>query len=395
LTPASIVQVVSLPVQVASHASAQVNSQPQPLSQVQAEPVAHPVSMQSLQPPGQTHAPDEQSVSGNEHALPHIPQFASSVRTSVSQPFALMLSQLPQFVSHMPTAHVPVAHDSVARARLHPVPQLPQFDVVVSDVSHPSEVVPLQLPQPPLQVVSVHVPDAHDSLAFGRLQPVPHEPQSERVVSGVSQPLLSTPSQLPNPDVHVTRSQVRAAQDSTAFGRLHATPQLPQSVKVSSRVSQPFVAFMSQLPNMRSHAVRVQVPVAQDSVAFARLQDVPHEPQSASVFSGVSHPSSTSPLQSPQPMSHARTQAPLVQLGVAWFVLHALPQPPQWFASVLMLAQVPPGQRVSPAAQPLTQPVVGSHAGVPPVQRIPQAPQFMVVERSTSHPSASMPLQSA
>ena len=393
-TRASIVQVVPLPVQVASHPSAQVNAHPQPLSQVQTEPPLHPVSMQSVQPPGQAHAPDEQSVSGNVHALPHMPQFASSLRTSVSHPFALMLSQSPQFGSHMPTAHVPVAHDSVARARVHPVPQLPQFDVVVSDVSQPSEVMPLQLPQPPLHVVSAHVPDAHDSPALGRLQPVPQVPQSESVVSEVSQPLVSTLSQLPNPAAHVTSAQLRVAHDSVAFGRLHATSQAPQSVSVSSRVSQPLERVPSQLPNAASHAVSVQVPVAHDSVAFARLQDVPHEPQFVSVFSGVSHPSARLPLQLAHPASHASTQEPLEQVGVAWLVLHALPQPPQWFGSVAVFAQLPE-HRVSPLAQPLTQPVEGSQIGVPPVHRIPQALQFIVVDRSTSHPSDAVPLQSS
>ena len=64
-------------------------------------------------------------------------------------------------------------------------------------------------------------------------------------------------------------------------------------------------------------------------------QDTPHTPQwFGSAASGVSHPSPSSPLQSPKPASQAATRhCPASQRAVARDRRHARPQPPQWARS--------------------------------------------------------------
>lgn len=210
-----------------------------------------------------------------------------------------------------------MAHELVPRVWLHVVPQLPQSVSVLSGVSQPFASIPSQSSHPSLQAVMVHVPVAHDSLAFTRLQLVPQEPQFESVSSRVSQPFAGSPSQLPQPALHVPSVHVPVAQDSLAFGRLHGTPQPPQLESVLKDVSQPFAGRPSQFAHPASQAVTAHDPVAHDSVAFERLQLVPQAPQSVRETSCVSHPSLTSPLQLPQPSSQVRTQLPEVQDGVA------------------------------------------------------------------------------
>ena len=91
------------------------------------------------------------------------PQFALSVFRSASQPSEAMPLQLPQPEAHAPTPHMPDAQPAVAWAgAAQTVPHTPQFATVVSrSVSQPSEAVPLQLPQPVLQVPTPQVPAVH------------------------------------------------------------------------------------------------------------------------------------------------------------------------------------------------------------------------------------------
>ena len=48
------------------------------------------------------------------------------------------------------------------------------------------------------------LPLAHVAVAFARLHPTPQPPQLVSVLSGVSQPFDTTPSQLPQPVAHET-----------------------------------------------------------------------------------------------------------------------------------------------------------------------------------------------
>jgi hypothetical protein len=98
---------------------------------------------------------------------------------------------------HDEIAQAPVAHVAVAFAREHPVPQPPQFVSDVSPVSQPLLSTPSQLPQYALHDEMAHEPVPHVAVALAREHVLPQLPQFVSEVSAVSHPLLSTPSQLP------------------------------------------------------------------------------------------------------------------------------------------------------------------------------------------------------
>ncbi len=125
-----------------------------------------------------------------------------------------------------------------------------------------------------------------------RVQLLPHTPQLATSVVSV----LHTPPQ------SVCPAGQAQAPPLQALPPLHALPQVPQLVLVLSAASQPFASTLSQLPQPALQPVRVQLPVEQLAVPFARLQTVPQEPQLASVLSGVSQP--TAVVQLPKPGLH-------------------------------------------------------------------------------------------
>lgn len=59
------------------------------------------------------------------------------------------------------------------------------------------------------------------------------------------------------------------------------------------------------------------------------------------VLSWASQPFATLPSQFPHPASHASTQLPALQVGVAWLVLQAAPQVPQLSGSVFRFRSQP------------------------------------------------------
>jgi hypothetical protein len=222
-------------------------------------------------------------------------------------------SQSPQPAAQAVIWQLPLAQDSVAFARLHPTPQPPQFASVVSGCSQPSEVIELQLPNPGEHMPNVQTPVEQVSVAPGKSQSSPHAPQFASVLSGVSQPSAADPLQLPNPGSHIAIAQPPATHMPDAFAGSQNTPHPPQfasDVRVS--ISQPLEATPSQSAKPVEQAVIWQLPLAQLSVAFARLQVVPHEPQFAAVVSGASQPFESTPSQSSKPASHV----PIAQLPV-------------------------------------------------------------------------------
>ena len=87
-----------------------------------------------------------------------------------------------------------------------------QFESVPSCVSQPACMLE-QSRKPVLQVVSVHTPVAHDSVAFARSQTMPQPPQCELfVLVLVSQPLPGKSSQSSQPVSQVVTWQVPVAQ---------------------------------------------------------------------------------------------------------------------------------------------------------------------------------------
>lgn len=131
-------------------------------------------------------------------------------------------------------------------APMHRVPQVRQSVAVDRSVSHPSLGSELQSSNPASQLAIAHVPVAHDSIARGSEHAPPQLPQSLIVRREVSQPVSAAPSQSPYSASHAPTSQVPVAQLSVAFASEHAMPQPPQSVRLSVNTSHPVSGFPSQ-----------------------------------------------------------------------------------------------------------------------------------------------------
>jgi len=125
------------------------------------------------------------------------PLQCTSVLSACSQPFALLPSQSPNPGEQDVAMHVPVVHVSPEPAMSQTVPHVAQLARVFSGVSQPFAGIVSQLPQSELQAPSVHVPVAQLAIAFAREQLVPQVAQLVSVVSDVSQPFASVASQLP------------------------------------------------------------------------------------------------------------------------------------------------------------------------------------------------------
>jgi hypothetical protein len=146
-----------------------------------------------------------------------------------------------------------------------------------------------------------------------------------------------------------------------------------------------------------------QTPDTHEAVAFAAMHACPHAPQLVSdVARFTSQPSDACPLQSPNPLSHVRTQLPLWQLAVAFEpAAHTTPHAPQ-LARLESDASQPfaatPSQSPNPALQLPIPHTPFWHAAVPFAveQASPHAPQLVTLEaRLVSQPFARSPSQLA
>ncbi len=114
------------------------------------------------------------------HALPQRPQWTLLVASWLSQPFAIIPSQLAKPGRHAPSPHIPSAHVGEALgSEAHTRPQLPQLrGSSAMLVSHPSAGFMLQSANPGLHVLMPHIPREQpgDALA-GVAQGALHAPQ--------------------------------------------------------------------------------------------------------------------------------------------------------------------------------------------------------------------------
>jgi hypothetical protein len=273
-------------------------------------------------------------------------------------------------------------------------------------VSHPLAGLPSQLAKPALQLATVHMLPEHPDVAFDALHMRPQAPHAVTVlVRFTSHPLAGLPSQSAKPLVQAY-IQLPPVQLAVALARAaQVRPQPPQCVtllRVST--SQPSAATMLQSARPVVQ-VNPQVPIAQVVVAPARPgHTVPHAPHAATLLAMlVSHPLATFASQSARPMSHMLTeQLPPVQLAAPPMTVHTRPQPPQCEVLVRRSTSHPlaalPSQSAKPALHAYTQPplvqlavalALAAHAR-------PQPPQCAVLLRvSTSQPSVAIMLQSA
>ncbi len=236
------------------------------------------------------------------HGLAHAPQFASDVRRSASQPFAAIPSQLPKLVLQV-KPHVAPVHALLAFATAgHAAPHIPQLasDVRVS-VSQPFAAIASQLPRPAAHDATVQIPAAHAAVANGSEHAVAHDPQlATEVRKSASQPLAVLPSQLPKPALQLAITQAPATHDGVAFASKHAALQAPQlATDVLRSVSHPFAVFPSQSPRPGMQVVGRQTPIRHAAPEPGNEHDVAHVPQCAtSVSRFTSHPLAVSPSQS-------------------------------------------------------------------------------------------------
>lgn len=220
-------------------------------------------------------------------------------------------------------------------------------------VSQPLPRLPSQFPKPELQT-GAQAPALQAVVPFGFVQVVPQPPQLLTVLSGVSQPLLAAASQLPKPLLHVPSVQLPVAHDSEAFARLQGMPQPLQLVVVRMLVSQPSLGSPSQLEKPVLQ-LGVQTPPLQAVVPLSLSQIVPQAPQFEVVFSGVSQPFSLLPSQLPKPALHVIEQAPRAQLALPLAVPQTVPQAPQLVMLVWVLVSQPFGALPSQLPQGAVQ----------------------------------------
>jgi hypothetical protein len=281
------------------------------------------------------------------HGVPQTPQFVSEV-SDASQPSETVPLQLPQFGLHDNSTHEPVEQDSLALDRSHADPHVPQLDSVVSDVSQPFVVLPSQLPQVGLHAISAHEPVVHDSVALARSHATPQLPQSVSVVSDRSHPSEPLPLQLPHPPTHPEKAHAPVMHVApVAFAGLHGTPHAPQFKSVVSVASQPSASELLQSPHGVSQLEIRQTPVEQDSLARARSHGTPHAPQFSSVVSCVSHPLLRMPSQSPQLRLQLGEHCPATHVAVSacGIALHTAPPSvaPSQLSSAPLHASIAPG----------------------------------------------------
>jgi hypothetical protein len=166
---------------------------------------------------------------------------------------------------------------------------------------------------------------------------------------------------------------------AVAFATLvvQVVPQVPQSS-----------ALLVRLTHVEPQSVGVPVghPDTQLPAEHTGVPPVhawPHEPQFALFVCSLTH----APLHSENPLLQENPQALLLQYAVALatLVVQTLPHVLQSDVSLVVFTQVPP-QSVWPVAHPEmhvavppSAPPVVEQMGVPPVQVLPQAPQFDAV----------------
>lgn len=298
-------------------------------------------------------------------------------------------------------SQTPLAQVSPELTNEQTVPHAPQLASVVSEVSQPLASTPSQLAKPGLQKSIRHEPFEHSAVAFARAHATPHPPQLVSVVNEVSQPLVSMPSQFANPLLQEAVAHVPLRHVALALARAHAMPQPPQSTVLRSDVSHPFASSASQSPKPAKQEPMRQLPLVQSAIAPARPHAVRQLPQSVVVRSEVSQPFATLPSQSAHPASQLEIpQLPLEQSPLACAGAQARPHAPQLVKVLTRVSQpllVIPSQLPKPGTQSVSVQAPAAHDAVPlgNAQGTPHAPQFERLRIEVSQPSAVDALQSS
>ncbi len=279
------------------------------------------------------HAPA--AFATDEHTFPHDPQLFLSFDRATSHPFAYTLSQFEN----------PAAHVSPQRPAKHPgapfacivqaTPHAPQLPIVVSAVSQPFATMPSQSAYPVSHRPIVQCSATHAGSAWGRLHRIPQVPQ-------LSGSVETWTHDAPHRVSLGSQFAAQALREHTIVPT-HAFPQRPQfAPSVARLASHPVAGLWSQFSYGAVHA-SAHVFVAHDPVPCSGdAQTVPHAPQLASVFRAVSHPSSMLRLQLPKLPVHVIPHCMSLHTGAAFApaTVHCAPQAPQ-LATLVMSASHP------------------------------------------------------
>jgi hypothetical protein len=166
-----------------------------------------------------------------------------------SQPLLVFASQVEKPGLQLLNRQEPVEQEVDALVREQVVPQAPQLELVVMLVSHPLVWLPSQLANPELQEAMLHAPEAQVAEALVREQEVPQVPQLVSELREASQPLVLLPSQLASPALQLAIWQEPVPQVAVAPVLEQEAPHDPQLERVLTGVSQPLEATPSQFPN--------------------------------------------------------------------------------------------------------------------------------------------------
>jgi hypothetical protein len=196
-------------------------------------------------------------------ARPQEPQLLLLVRRFTSQPSARLPLQLAKPGLHVAIAHVPLAQAAVALAKAQRLPQAPQWVVALRTlVSQPLPVFMSQLPQPAAQVPP-QVPLMHVRITLGKDgQMLPQDPQLFGLVWRLTQAPVAAQKVVPAAQA---LAQTPPAHTCPMVQRL---PQAPQLFEVTRAVSQPSSARPLQLPKPALQAPRPHDPPVQVAAAL-------------------------------------------------------------------------------------------------------------------------------
>jgi hypothetical protein len=207
------------------------------------------------------------------HAFPQVPQFCKVFR-GVSHPVKGLPSQSPKPLLQATSMQLPLPHDSVAFARSQALPQAPQCVSVFRSVSQPLFGLLSQSSKPSVQA-GAQAPALHIVVPCWFVHMTAQAPQFWFVLSGASHPVAGLLSQSSKPLTQPSSWQVPVPHDTTPFGRLHAVLHAPQLISVLSGVSQPVIMSLSQLSNPVVQLAIWHIPPEQTSTALGKLHSIP------------------------------------------------------------------------------------------------------------------------
>jgi hypothetical protein len=222
---------------------------------------------------------------------------------------------------------------------------------------------------PPVHCVS---PGGHSQVPLTQPPPVGQRllqlPQSCALVCKSTQPPPPPPPPGPiPPPPHIVSPAAHMLSQTPPTHWCPAPQRLPHAPQLAA-------SLCRSLQRPGAHCVR---PASQAHAPFTQLPPVPHWVPHAPQSNAFEVVSTHAPPQSVSPLAQETAHADCEQ---TWPVVHAAAQAPQLRGSLVVSVQTPP-QRSCPVGQPHTPAV----HDVPPRQRMPQPPQLLTSELTSTH----------